>query len=123
MSHITIAMKCVCSHKGTLTRKEFLCCALPCQLILSILSNILFSYVTYHIKDPMLHINMIGIEIFILWIITALYLYVTICIIIKRLRDEGLPCWLVVLVLVLHWYVYPYIWLPICLLKGRGERR
>lgn len=63
--------------------------------------------------------------VFILWLLTVIIgislLYVTACIIIKRLRDEELSCWFVVPALILDWWVCSYLWLPLCLLKGKTQ--
>lgn len=121
MSGDIVDMKLLFSYKGTIKRKDFLCCALPCQVLLFACFKGLYLYFMYNRDNKDMPWMMMFAVIVITAIIGIICLYVTPCIIIKRLRDEGLSSWFVVPALLLDWYVCAYLWLPLCLLKGREE--
>lgn len=121
MSGDIVDMKLLFSYKGTIKRKDFLRFALPCQVLLYVFFKGLYLCFMYIRDNKDMPWMMIFAVIVITAIIGIICLYVTPCIIIKRLRDEGLSCWLVVPALLLDWYLCAYLWLPLCLLKGREE--
>lgn len=123
MSYNIVDMKLLFSYKGTINRKDFLCFALPCDVLLSVFFKRLFLYSKYILENNDLPSILIFAVLVITLIIGITGMYVTPCIIIKRLRDEGLSSWFVVPALLLGWHVCAYSWLPLCLLKGREESR
>lgn len=115
-------LKLIFSGKGVLTRRELLCFVLPCEIVMFVLFRLLFQFVVNHGTD----VHTSKLLLFFLSLLAGLVgltcMYVTICMILKRLRDEGLSCWFLVPALVLDWWVLPYSWLPLCLLKSKESR-
>jgi len=125
-------LNCLGSTKTGITRKHFVCVALPLLIALRVVAEAIICFLTDHALEAALHDqNRIAISgwviskyvfgtLFVLSLFGG-YLYATACVTMGRLRHQRWPVWLSFLMIAADVFVLPFIWIPICLLKGKRE--